>query len=318
MLKRILIVFVIFLSFSAAKSQTIQGKWMGHFNNKGDVTLNGSNGMEYILELNVEDGKVSGYSYSYFNNKKNYTVCSLDGTYNASTKRLEVTEVKRVRGNLPFTTATVLQTHYLTYTNNGDKEILSGIWKASNKRKSDEGKTVLSRYVTKSTPTVLNKPAVSVKEKLKEDKPKTALQDTVAKIQPIKTDPKIENKPDPLIASRETVMESQIEIKKDSFIVEIYDNGEIDGDTVTLFYNGKAIVQHQMLRATPITLKLSAEVGTSNQLIMYADNLGKVPPNTGLMIVKDGNLRYEVRLSTDMKKSSMIQFTHKSQGLVSK
>jgi hypothetical protein len=309
MLKRILIVFLILFSFSASKSQTIQGKWMGHFNNKGDVTLNGSSGTEYILELNIDGGKVSGYSYSYFNNKKNYTVCSLDGTYNASTKRLEVTEVKRVKGNLPFTTATVLQTHYLTYTNNGDKEVLSGIWKASNKRKSDEGKTVLSRYVTKSTPTVLNKPAVSVKEKLKEDKPKVPAQDTIAKA---------ENKPDPLIASRETVMESQIEIKKDSFTVEIYDNGEIDGDTVTLFYNGKAIVQHQMLRATPITLKLSAEVGTSNQLIMYADNLGKVPPNTGLMIVKDGNLRYEVRLSTDMKKSSMIQFTHKSQGLASK
>jgi hypothetical protein len=315
MLKKILIVFVIFLSLSTAKSQKVNGKWMGHFNNKGDVTLNGSSGTEYILEMAIDGGKVSGYSYSYFNHKKSYTVCSLDGTYNASTKRLEVTEVKRVRGNLPFTTATVLQTHYLTYTNTGGKEILSGIWKASNKRKSDEGKTILSRYATKSAPTVLNNPTVSVKEKLKEDKPKVAVQDTVAKIQAIKHDPKIA---DPLIASRETVMESQIEIKKDSFTVEIYDNGEIDGDTVTLFYNGKAIVQHQMLRATPITLKLAAEVGTSNQLVMYADNLGSVPPNTGLMIVKDGNLRYEVRLSTDMKKSSMIQFTHKSQGLASK
>jgi hypothetical protein len=45
-----------------------------------------------------------------------------------------------------------------------------------------------------------------------------------------------------------------------------------------------------------------------NELVMYADNLGTIPPNTALMIVTDGNKRYEVRVTSDLKKSGTIRF----------
>jgi hypothetical protein len=44
---------------------------------------------------------------------------------------------------------------------------------------------------------------------------------------------------------------------------------------------------------------------------MYADNLGSIPPNTALMVVTDGNNRYEVRISSDLEKSGVIRFIHK-------
>ena len=41
---------------------------------------------------------------------------------------------------------------------------------------------------------------------------------------------------------------------------------------------------------------------------MYAENLGRIAPNTGLLIVQDGDKRHEIRFSGDMQKSSAIIF----------
>ena len=48
-----------------------------------------------------------------------------------------------------------------------------------------------------------------------------------------------------------------------------------------------------------------------NELVMYADNLGSIPPNTALMVVTDGDSRYEVRISSDLQRSGVIRFIHK-------
>ena len=44
---------------------------------------------------------------------------------------------------------------------------------------------------------------------------------------------------------------------------------------------------------------------------MYAENLGEIPPNTALMVVTDGENRYEVRISSDLEKSGVIRFVYK-------
>ena len=48
-----------------------------------------------------------------------------------------------------------------------------------------------------------------------------------------------------------------------------------------------------------------------NELVMYAENLGSIPPNTALMVVTDGSNRYEVRIASDLEKSGVIRFIHK-------
>ena len=96
----------------------------------------------------------------------------------------------------------------------------------------------------------------------------------------------------------------------------MYDNGDIDGDSVSLFYNGKLLLTHKRLTDKPLSLTLDANTGDqANELTMYADNLGLIPPNTALMIITDGEKRYEVRISSDLKKSGTIRFVHKPGGL---
>ncbi|HRP18716.1 MAG TPA: hypothetical protein PL128_12010, partial [Ginsengibacter sp.] len=60
-------------------------------------------------------------------------------------------------------------------------------------------------------------------------------------------------------------------------------------------------------------------MGDSLNLAMYAENLGSIPPNSGLLIVRDKSKTYEIRFSGDLQKNSAIillrnkqnEFSHK-------
>ena len=86
----------------------------------------------------------------------------------------------------------------------------------------------------------------------------------------------------------------------------------MDGDTVSVLMNGEIIMPRVGLSTNAVHKKISTvNTGDSIQLIMYAENLGRLAPNTGLLIVYDGTDRYEIRFSGDMKKSSAIVFRRK-------
>jgi hypothetical protein len=100
-----------------------------------------------------------------------------------------------------------------------------------------------------------------------------------------------------------------IEIEQPTFHLDFYDNGEIDGDSITVFYNGKIVLSHQRLSDKPISLTLTLDKNAPENIVtMYADNLGTIPPNTALMVVTDGSKRYEVRIESDTVKSGSVVF----------
>jgi hypothetical protein len=109
---------------------------------------------------------------------------------------------------------------------------------------------------------------------------------------------------------RNTSVLQTVVVENEMVKIELYDNGDIDGDSVTLFYNGKILLSHKKLTTQPIKIDLPVNYDEVNELVMYADNLGTIPPNTALMIVMDGNKRYEVRVTSDLKKSGTIRFVH--------
>jgi hypothetical protein len=110
---------------------------------------------------------------------------------------------------------------------------------------------------------------------------------------------------------RNNAVLQRVNVENATVKIELYDNGDVDGDSISLFYNGAVLLAHKKLTTQPIVLELPVNDDTVNELVMYADNLGTIPPNTALMIVMDGNKRYEVRVTSDLKKSGTIQFTHK-------
>lgn len=104
-----------------------------------------------------------------------------------------------------------------------------------------------------------------------------------------------------------------IPLKSETFTVDFYDNGEIDGDTISVFFNNKLVLSHKMLTDKPLTLTLTFDPDKPiNELVMYAESLGTIPPNTALMIVHDGENRYEARIESDLGRNGTIRFTHKA------
>lgn len=118
--------------------------------------------------------------------------------------------------------------------------------------------------------------------------------------------------PIPNFEKRNNTILKTIEVENATIKVDLYDNGEIDGDSISLFYNGKLLLSHKRLSDKPITLNISVDNDkVMNELVMYAENLGSIPPNTALMIVTDGTRRYEVHITSDLEKSGTIRFSHK-------
>ena len=98
----------------------------------------------------------------------------------------------------------------------------------------------------------------------------------------------------------------------DSLVISLYDNGEVDGDTVTVLMNGKVIMPMVGLSTNAVRkIIYTKDITDSIQIVMYAENLGSLPPNTGLLIVYDGKQRYEIRFSGDLKKNAAIVFKRK-------
>jgi hypothetical protein len=115
------------------------------------------------------------------------------------------------------------------------------------------------------------------------------------------------------LATRKTEVIQNVFFKSDSLLLKLYDHGVIDGDTVTVVLNGKVIAARQGLMGKPImsVIHVTPDLGDSLLLVMYAENLGSIPPNTGVLIVQDGDDRYEIRFEGTKQKSSAILLTRK-------
>jgi hypothetical protein len=115
------------------------------------------------------------------------------------------------------------------------------------------------------------------------------------------------------LEKRKTEIIRNVFFKSDSLVIKLYDNGEIDGDTVSVILNGKVIISKQELtaRAITTTIYITPDLGDSLELIMYAENLGRIPPNTGLLTLMDGDNRYDIRFSGDFQKNSAIVLKRK-------
>lgn len=112
---------------------------------------------------------------------------------------------------------------------------------------------------------------------------------------------------------RQNVVAQEIEVASDSLRIDFYDNGEVDGDSISIFYNDKLLASSQRLSAKAIHLSIGLDTTKQyNELAMFADNLGSIPPNTALMVIYDGTKRYEVRLSSSLQKNGTVRIRRKN------
>lgn len=114
---------------------------------------------------------------------------------------------------------------------------------------------------------------------------------------------------------RQNDVQKEIEVSSDSLQIDLYDNGEIDGDSVSVFFNDQLLGANLMLSARSIHMNIKLDTTKEyNLLAMFANNLGTIPPNTALMLISDGKNRYEVRLSSNLDKTGAVRIRRKKKG----
>ena len=129
------------------------------------------------------------------------------------------------------------------------------------------------------------------------------------KIDTVKTVELIAPAKEVILEKRNNDLVREITVDHDSISVTLYDNGIIDGDSITLIYNDKILTTHQLLTEKPLTFFIKIAPGNSrNELVMYAENLGSIPPNTALMIIYDGTKRYELNINSTKNSNGSVSF----------
>lgn len=308
-MKRFL-VFALLFSATRMEAQSVFGSWYGNANVK---TKNSTN--NYLVELILlpEKNQVKGIFNYYF--KDTYRSFAIKGDYQTDSRLLNLYSIplayhasllnmevvcmmnmiatlyvaqagSTLKGNFEGLPSYKYTCQDVSFTLTRDPSVSK---KDSVLKAFNEFESVYRTW----NPLVLDPPpAITVTER--------------KSIQPV-----IEKK----YAERVTELIKEIEVDSDSLKVDFYDNGQVDGDSISVFFNKQLEAFHQRLSTKPIHFDLVLDsMHSENELSMFADNLGTISPNTALMIIYDGTKRYAITMQSNMEKNATIRIKRKSAG----
>lgn len=296
-----LIITLAFICSMTVQAQDVAGYWYGHANVK-----NGASANNYLVELILKQDKatVQGVVNYYF--KNTFRSFKLNGHYNSNSRLLNIF-------NIPVT--------YFASTTTMEVDCAMDL--NATLRAAKAGSSLNGRFVSKAAYKNIC-PEIFFDLKLNKD---TDQDSVLIAIRKYKETYQVwrPSTADTLIAAtiinrpvinyvvtnqykeRENAVAEEITVDSDSIQVDFYDNGEVDGDSISVFFNKNLIAFNRILSARSIHFKVGLDLSKeTNEITMFADNLGSIPPNTALMLVYDGKKRYEVRMTSNLQKNATV------------
>ena len=342
---RLIILIAFLLPVSGMKAQTIAGCWEGYMSGEFlqvniDQKDNQLCGYTYDYELSDRRGYcIANFTGRFEDQNDRYVIDGTSFIANSGTHVLMRIYIWRnpqdpkniLRGKVYIRSGMSL------YDQSGDPVTLK---KISDKPKKIAGKIFPcfpkpAREATVKTAPVKVVPARPVPSKpvpVPVKKPKTEPAKpgklTPVKITPVKKDsvPKPAPKPvvpivitksppsqlEKVMTTRRQNQQGRVTVDVNEIKLKVYDNGTVDNDTVSIFYNGRLLLSHQRLseKAIELTVKLD-EGATQHEITMFAENLGSIPPNTALIVVTAGTKRYELHSKASLEENAVLIFDYK-------
>lgn len=328
--------FSLLLLSTTVQAQKLTGIWRGYFSAAAGIFRDDIGEEMYKYEVQIDqqnDNSIKGVTYSY-KSTVFYGKSSMQGIYTASSKNLLIKELKLLELKIGGNSEPCLMTCYLDYVKIGKLEVLQGTFistNAKNKKDCGSGKVYLERVLKSDfeleeflAHPKTQAPVIQQKPILKPFNSDTDIAnryiDTDAEKPSINaktTTPDIKksivtNVPPKVLLQRENFLIKRI-ITSEPFIkVELFDNGTIDNDTISLYHNNEQVIKKGKLNYQPLTYSFNCGTeGTLHELILVAENLGEIPPNTAVMVVTIGKKRQEIFLTSDEKKNAKIIIEYK-------
>ena len=110
-----------------------------------------------------------------------------------------------------------------------------------------------------------------------------------------------------VLVGRENKLVKKIITNSKKISLDLFDNGTIDNDTILIFDNKKLLVNKKRLSYKAIHLEFDfTENVREHEVIIVAHNMGTVPPNTALLLFKDGKVRQEYFITSTNKINAKI------------
>jgi hypothetical protein len=102
----------------------------------------------------------------------------------------------------------------------------------------------------------------------------------------------------------------QIPVFQRELTLYVWDADKVDGDEISLSYNGAWLLRNHVLTKTKLPLKISVKVGQENRLILFAENEGSYPPNTASVTFFDGKSTRNLNLSSSKSTCGALEFVY--------
>jgi len=110
-----------------------------------------------------------------------------------------------------------------------------------------------------------------------------------------------------VLLERENNLVRTIITDEENIQIDLFDNGTIDNDTISVYHNNTLVIKHGRLASSPISVKIKNTIDDDvHELVVVAENLGEIPPNTALMVITAGKKRYEVFLASNEERNAKV------------
>lgn len=99
---------------------------------------------------------------------------------------------------------------------------------------------------------------------------------------------------------------NEMSVGSNKISINIWDHSRKDGDIVSIYLNGEAVISKYSLEYSKKKVELTLDPSKPNDLFLYAHNLGKYPPNTVSIEITDGKTSENIVLNSDLKSCEAV------------
>lgn len=106
---------------------------------------------------------------------------------------------------------------------------------------------------------------------------------------------------------RTSETQHRLEVRSETIKIEVWDNRQVDGDIISLKYNGTWILEDYRLRRKPHIIEIAVIPGQPNFIEMYSEDVGSIPPTTTQINIDDGNAIQSISLRSTPEMNGVIE-----------